>query len=266
LKDPRLRPASELSTAELAEVFSEGYEDYQFPVRLDGAAFSAMAELSDFDLELSRIAVAHSVPVGICLIGVRRDHGWIGGLGVVPSARRHGLGRRLMKDVLEAADVRRVSLEVLEPNIPALALYEQLGFEPTRTLEVWSLAADPGGSAAEPADVGEGHAWIRANRRVPEPWQRADESVAKLGDEVEAVLVPDRGAVLFRVSGEVASVLQLAAVDDDAAAELLTAVRARGRSLRFVNVPEGDPAAGALRKLGGTLDVRQVEMALTLDN
>jgi ribosomal protein S18 acetylase RimI-like enzyme len=260
-----LRPASEFTSSVLAEAFTTGYEGYQFPIQLDEAEFTAMAERSDFDLDRSQVALAGDGPVGICALGVRGDEGWIGGLGVALAVRRRGIGRQLMDAVLgaaRAAGIARVSLEVLEANTGAIALYEQLGFERTRMLEVWSLTADPGGSGAEPATAREAAAWIRANRRAPEPWQRADESIRNL--ELEAVAVPGRGAALFRVTGEVASALQLAAADEETAAELLAAVRRRGSSLRFVNVPEGDPAGDALRRLGGTLDVRQLEMALEL--
>jgi predicted N-acetyltransferase YhbS len=230
-----------------------------------------MAALSDFDLALSRIALKEGAPVGIGVVAVRGAEGWIGGLGVVASERRRGVGRMLMDatlDAARAAGIRGVSLEVLEGNAAAVALYEQLGFERTRMLEVWSLASDVDVANVEPDSVSNAAEWIRANRRAPEPWQRADRSVENLargGTSVEAVSVPGRGAALFRVSDEVASVLQLAARDDDTAAELLAAVRRRGRSLRFVNVPEGDPASDALRKLGGDLEVRQLELALALD-
>jgi ribosomal protein S18 acetylase RimI-like enzyme len=270
LRAVEIRPASERSNAELAAVFTAGYADYAFPIHLDEAGFSAMAAMSDFDLGRSRIAVADATPVGVCVLGVRGHEGWVGGLGVVPSARRQGLGRRLMDTVIDearTAGLRRVSLEVLELNTPAIALYEQLGFESTRMLEVWSLSADAGSSSAEPASAGAAAEWIRHNRPSPEPWQRADESLENLrraGTDLEAVVVPGRGAALFRVDGDVASVLQLAATDVEAAADLLAAVRGRGTGLRFVNVPEGDPAGDALRKLGGNLDVRQLEFALPL--
>ena len=265
--DVELRPATELSPADLAALFTAGYEGYQFPVELDEAAFSAMAALSDFDLGLSRIAVREARPVGIAVLGVRGDAGWIGGLGVTVPERRLGLGRKLMESVLHAAHgagVARVSLEVLEPNSAAIALYDQLGFERTRMLEVWTLDADPGPSSAEAAASSEAAEWIRANRRSPEPWQRADRSIVNIargGTEVDAVIVSERGAALYRVAGDVTSVLQLAARDENAAVELLGAMRRRGRSLRFVNVPEGDPAVRAIRKLGGELEVRQLELA-----
>jgi ribosomal protein S18 acetylase RimI-like enzyme len=168
-----LRPASEFTSSVLAEAFTAGYVGYQFPIQLDEAEFTAMAERSDFDLGRSQVALADDGPVGICALGVRGDQGWIGGLGVALAVRRRGIGRQLMDAVLgaaRAAGIARVSLEVLEPNTGAIALYEQLGFELTRMLEVWSLTADPGDGSAEPANAGEAAAWIRANRRAPEPW------------------------------------------------------------------------------------------------
>jgi hypothetical protein len=57
-------------------------------------------------------------------------------------------------------------------------------------------------------------------------------------------------------------VLQLEAAHEEAAATLLAATRARGSSLHYVNVPEGDVASTALARLGGTLDLRQFELRL----
>ena len=266
-----LRPASAFSAAGLADAFTAGSEGYDVPIRLDAAAFSAMADLSDFDLDLSRVALVGDRPVGICVLGVRRDRCWVGGLGVVPSERRQGHAARLTIAVLaeaQEAGLRGASLEVLEANAGAIALYQRLGFEQTRMLEVWSLPAGAGEAGAEPAGVESALEWIGENRTSAEPWQRADESVANLvagGAELEAVCVPGRGAAVYRVADGVASVLQLAASDDEAARLLLSGVRTPGRSLRFLNVPEGDPASRALRELGGELAVRQFEMALRLD-
>jgi ribosomal protein S18 acetylase RimI-like enzyme len=259
-----LRPAAERSAAELAELFTAGYAGYQFPIHLDEAAFTAMAAVSDFDLELSRVAFRGDAPVGIVALAVRDDQGWIGGLGVVAEERRRGIGRALMEAVLDgaaAAGVREVSLEVLEPNHAAIALYDRLGFRTTRFLEVWTLDGAPGGSEAAVADVGAAHAWIRANRREREPWQRSDASVANMEGRPDALTLGDEGAVLYRSVGEALTVLQLAARTPEAAAALLNALRARGTTVRFVNVPEGDVASTALRGLGGRLEARQLEMA-----
>ena len=60
------------------------------------------------------------------------DEGEILNLAVAPSGRRHGLGRTLVEEVLDAlADrgVRKVYLEVRESNAPARALYAAHGFK-----------------------------------------------------------------------------------------------------------------------------------------
>jgi ribosomal protein S18 acetylase RimI-like enzyme len=54
------------------------------------------------------------------------------GMGVHPSFRRQGLGRRLLQSALAAArtfGLERVELAVLTHNTAAVALYQSLGFE-----------------------------------------------------------------------------------------------------------------------------------------
>lgn len=230
-------PADTLSLAELAELFTAGYEAYFTPIAVDEPTLRFMVNAWDIDLAKSR-----AVPeVGICNLGVRGETGWIGGLGVVPSQRRRGVGRALMEAVLEVAPPI-VTLEVIEQNEPAIRLYEELGFERTRILEVWTV--DPVEEAAarrvDPSPLGQDNL----------PWQRADESLPAEYERLEV----DGGAMLIRGG----SVLQLEAADVDTAAELLS----RGSKLSYVNVPEGDVASAALRRLGGKLTLRQLEMTL----
>jgi GNAT superfamily N-acetyltransferase len=233
----RIVPADRLSLGELAELFTRGYEGYAVPIHVDEATLRRMVDAWDIDLSKSRVVDG----AGVCNLGVRGDHGWIGGLGVVASQRRRGVGRALMGAVLEGAPPT-VTLEVIEQNEPAIRLYEQLGFERTRMLEVWALKEPPAATArsVEPAPLGQ--------RDMP--WQRADASLPRDYERLEV----DGGAVLIRGG----NVLQLHADDEDAAVALLS----RGRSLTYVNVPEGDVAGAALRRLGGELTLRQIEMRL----
>ena len=60
------------------------------------------------------------------------DEGEILNLAVAPKGRRHGLGRALVQNILEALTargVRQVYLEVRESNAPARALYAAHGFK-----------------------------------------------------------------------------------------------------------------------------------------
>jgi RimJ/RimL family protein N-acetyltransferase len=53
------------------------------------------------------------------------------GMGLLPSARGHGLGRRLAAATIDAArtkDFERIELEVFGSNARAIALYKRLGF------------------------------------------------------------------------------------------------------------------------------------------
>ena len=216
-----LVPASSRTPAHLAALFTAGYEGYSLPVAVDGATFAFMAESWDYDLDASVVAVEDGEDVGLCLLGARGEEGWIGGVGVVAPTRGRGIGRRLMAAVEERAralGLRRLWLEVLVQNEPALALYEKLGYERVRELEVWSLdrlvfqkhkaRSVPGATAQER---------IRAGRKERESWQRADETVAKL-EGVEG-LANDGAALVFRIAGERVSLLQ--AVADDAAAAVI---------------------------------------------
>ena len=229
-------PADRFSLAELAALFDAGYEGYLVPVHIDEALLQTMVDLWDIDLSRSRVVEG----AGICNLGVRGERGWIGGVGVVTAERRKGIGRALMEAVLEVAPPT-VTLEVIEQNVPALRLYEDLGFVHTRILEVWSLEApEAPADRVEPAPLGQEGL----------PWQRED---AGLPAEYERYEV-DGGAMLLRNG----AVLQLDARDEDAAAALLS----RGTKLSYVNVPEGDVAIAAMARLGGTLQLRQFEMAL----
>ena len=145
-----------------------------------------------------------------------------------------------MEAVLELAPAT-VLLEVIAANEPAIKLYESLGFEKTRVLEVWRV------EAPEVAAVTAGRATL-GQRDLP--WQREDASLPADYERVEV----DGGAMIFRGG----TVFQLDARDEDAAAALLS----RGTVLNYVNVPEGDVASGALRRMGGELRLKQFELVL----
>jgi GNAT superfamily N-acetyltransferase len=232
----KLVPSDQYSYAELAELFTRGYEGYFVPVHFDEPTMRYMVDVWDIDLSRSRVAP----DAGLANLAIRGDRGWIGGIAVVPEQRRNGVGRALMEAVLELAPPT-VLLEVIEANEPAIKLYESLGFERTRVLEVWQVEA-PLVEVESAAQSTLGQTNL--------PWQREDASLPPDYERVEV----DGGAMLWRG----ATVFQLDARDEDAAAALLS----RGTALNYVNVPEGDVACGALERLGGELRLKQFEMVL----
>ncbi len=63
--------------------------------------------------------------------------GWIQNVGVVPEHRRRGVGQCLLRSCLAGcaqAGLTRVHLEVTADNLPAIRLYEGVGFSVARTL------------------------------------------------------------------------------------------------------------------------------------
>lgn len=241
---------------ERAELFTAAYEGYVVPMRIDEASLAWMEEKFDFDLDASRIAYRDGEPAGLANLAVRGRDAWIGGVGVVASARRAGLGEALMRAVHEEArtrGVQRVWLEVIVENTGAFALYEKLGYELVQDVEVWTLPAAEGEHAGREVPVSEVKAQLPERR---EPWQRADGTLSHY-DDVRG-LVTESGAMLFCVRSS--SQLQQYTGEPE---PLLRALRTFG-DVSVLNLPADDPAAAVLRELGGSVTVRQHEMLLEL--
>jgi GNAT superfamily N-acetyltransferase len=254
--DLELRPASSLTLGERAELFTAAYEGYVMPFHIDETALTWMQEKLDFDLDASRVAYRDGEPVGLANLAVRDRDAWIGGVGVVMSARRSGIGEMLMHAVHEEArslGVERVWLEVIEANVGARALYEKLGYAPVQDVELWTLPAAAGEHAGREVSAAEAKAQLPDRH---EPWQRADGTLANY-DDVRG-LVTDTGAMLFCVRST-AQLQQYAGEPEP----LIAALRTFG-DVYVLNLPVDDPAASVLRELGGSVVVRQHEMLLEL--
>jgi GNAT superfamily N-acetyltransferase len=98
-----IRSAQTLSVADRAKLFTAAYEGYVVPMHIDEAALAWMQEKFDFDLDASRIAFLEGEPVGLANLAVRGPDAWVGGIGVVPAARRTGAGEALMRALHEEA-------------------------------------------------------------------------------------------------------------------------------------------------------------------
>jgi GNAT superfamily N-acetyltransferase len=251
-----LRSARSLSPGERAVLFNAAYEGYLLPFHVDEEQLAFMDDAFDLDLDASRIAYRDGEPVGLGNLGLRGEDAWIGGVGVVASARRSGAGEALMRALHEQArgrGVQRVWLEVIVENTGALALYEKLGYEQVQDVEVWTL---PG---AEGELTGREVSHTEAKAMLPdkhEPWQRADRTLGHY-DDVRG-LVADNGVMLFCVRSS--AQLQQYTGDPE---PLLRALRTFG-DVYVLNLPADDPAASVLRELGGSVVVRQHEMRLEL--
>src|SRR4051794_29061813 len=233
----QLRPASSLPRSELAALFTRAYEGYFVPVQVDEAALGFLERTFDLDLDASLVAFDDGEAVGLANLGVRGNRGWIGGLGIVPAARRQGFGLMLMDAVHEQArsrGIEEISLEVIEANEAAFRLYQKLGYELLRWVVIGSLDAAPG-EAPPDEDWEAAHERIRAARQAPEPWQRDDETLLRY-DDLHG-LSTETGAAVYRATPDGRVVLMQSAGDEKAARDLLVLLRALG-TVSVFNVPE----------------------------
>jgi GNAT superfamily N-acetyltransferase len=251
-----LRPAASLSLAARVALFNAGYEGYVVPMHIDETGLARMVEMLDIDLDASRVGYRDGEPVGFANLAVRADEAWVGGVGVVTSARRAGVGEALMEAIhaeSRARGVSRVWLEVIVENTGAFALYEKLGYRTVQDVEVWTLPAAEGEIEGREVSAAEAKALIPAKH---EPWQRADETLAK--DDGVRGFVTDSGAALFAVRANV-QLLQYTGEPEPIVSHLRTL-----GNVFALNLPADDPATAVLRELGGSVTVRQDEMVLDL--
>lgn len=100
-----------------------------------------------FNPDMWRLYRRDGADVGILLMAERPDQqAWeVLYLGVIESARGSGIGRAMLLDALDAArdaNVERVLIVADVRNVPAVSLYESLGFQPVATRVAFVRLAD----------------------------------------------------------------------------------------------------------------------------
>ncbi len=76
------------------------------------------------------LAVEGDKIIGYSGIWLVADEGQITNIAVLPEFRKKGVASRLLERLIEeAADAKRIVLEVRESNCAAIALYEKFGFK-----------------------------------------------------------------------------------------------------------------------------------------
>lgn len=223
------RPALAFTTSALAEIMTACFEGYVVPQAVTGEMFNARFRRESLDLYSSRVLVEGERPIAIVLVARRGWTARIAAMGIVPVHRSRGLGQLALREVM--ADLRRLGdrrllLEVIDTNEPAVRLYRRLGFEVRRRLIGYRR---PAGSAASRtvADLVAIDPLAIA-RRVAEdgtpdlPWIMAPETLA-------AAAAPARGLAL---AGEAFAIVEPAPQPSSLALRTLVVARqARGRGL-----------------------------------
>jgi len=260
-----IRPLAANDFETLLACFNESFSDYLVPFALDAARLTEIIARRGVQLDQSIAAFDGDRMIGFTLNGIDGNRAYDSGTGVVPSHRRAGVGRELMHASFELLKTDTYVLEVLEPNVKAIALYKALGFEETRRFQCWTFEAKERAHVRELANVDLDE--VRRWADVDPSWQndvasirRAREPHVALGDEHGA-------AIVFPKTGD----LPLLAVEQGGRREgrgrkLLNAAATRAaKPLRILNIDDRDAGIAAfLDNVGATRTVRQIEMIRSL--
>lgn len=179
------------SSDELANILSHCFENYIVRFVVDGPTFAARFGAEDLSLNDSLIVTHRHEPVAVALIARRGRHSRVAAFSVRPEMRGQGLGKALMQRLVADArhrGDRRLSLEVIEGNDAALALYHRAGLRIVRTLTGHQAPAEapPGTAELQAVDPLTVSHRLTAEGATDLPWLIAPESLFKLPGKPQA--------------------------------------------------------------------------------
>jgi GNAT superfamily N-acetyltransferase len=284
MRDLTLIPVRAVSLTERARVLNRSYIDYYVPMHVSPDQMASMDHFYDIDLDRSVVAMLGDELVGMALLSLRGDRGWISGVGVMPEHRRRGIASAMVARLVEGArqaGAHEITLEVISRNAPAWHLYAAAGFEVTCELLLWRRGADADAlpipeerlTGASPGALLERFdAWHRA----PVTWQRDATTLSRMVEvgRLKGYRLEWHGApaAYCLISGYAESVA-LMDVGVDPATGIVTPGRILlqalshlhwGKALTISNVPADDPLSRVLAALRFLVTVRQLEMKLVL--
>ncbi len=130
-------PIFEMSSEDLADHLTKAFEGYIVPFHLDGQQFDSRLRPESLDSFASRIWFLKKELLGISFIARRGWTSRLAAMAIAPNFRNLGFGSYLMRNIIGEAQARgdkRMVLEVIEQNPPAIGLYESVGFKKRRRL------------------------------------------------------------------------------------------------------------------------------------
>jgi ribosomal protein S18 acetylase RimI-like enzyme len=182
---------------ELIDAQNEIFSDYIIPMKSSKQFFIDFQNSVGGDMRNVIVALSDKHIIGYVNPVVDGREGWIGGVGVIPSARGKGVGKMLMtaaEDFCREKGVSEVFLEVIEGNLRAQRLYEKLGYSATRKY----LTAEGRPARFE----GFGTMPIKANMsEVLALHERSYKDTCWQRRKIESVVHSARGAECYKVDG-----------------------------------------------------------------
>ena len=172
--------------ADLADILNRSFAGYLVDVNVNPGGLAQLIRYEGTDLTASRLIRRDADLIGCALIGRR---GWtcrLAAMGIIPEARGQGVGRWVMNQLIAEARNRTeqtMVLEVIEQNMAAVRLYQQVDFQIQRRL-IGYKATSPEGqrdNQLREVDLRE-VAWALTSYGLPDlPWQLAGSTLIETG-------------------------------------------------------------------------------------
>ena len=190
--DLLIKSALEHGIENTVNLMNLGFADYLVKINFDLVTVMERVRYDGIDLAKSRVVLQDGDPVGVALIAQR---GWsrrLAAMAIVPHARFHGVGKWLMAHLIADAksnNDRRMVLEVIENNEPAVNLYRSCGFRMIRRLVSYASPSIEAGAVfaeLEEIDIHDVSGLVIAHAFPDLPWQVSGESLVQLGPPNQA--------------------------------------------------------------------------------
>ena len=286
-----LAPASDIPFADLVACLNECYSDYLIPMHFTADALAARLQLTRVDLGKSLVALTTDAatgqrkPVAAVLLGFGDEErgAYVAAMGVVPDARRRGLASRLL-DAAKETSPGRLSLECIDTNERALAMYRANGLVERRRLDCFAGGVDAAALAAhaptlafsvavEPRAAWRGDVLpaLEGQMETAPSWQNDDEAVVVARDmDLRVARLDADGSVIGFLASSGNQIVQLGVGTAHRRCGVATAlvsslVASLGAdapiALRVINVDAGATAFAAFlsSRLGLCNNISQVE-------
>jgi ribosomal protein S18 acetylase RimI-like enzyme len=146
-----IRFLDDVDPGDLHDTFLRAFSDYVIPMNLNRRQFLQLLQRRGTENDISVAAFDDGISVGFTFNAFELydsiPTAYDVVTGIVPEARRRGIAQKMFNVALpklKMMGAKKYILEVFENNLPALRLYEQIGFSVERKLEVFTRPESSG--------------------------------------------------------------------------------------------------------------------------